>query len=180
MIAVTSPPPPRTLLPVHRPRVSFCRLLLTGFCAMMLATACGCATAAVATAGTMAGIAASAISTGSDVYRLGKLDSADEVRYAQWITATRQATDDLGFTIELENDNGKGNWRCTIADDRKSRIRIYIDRRTETLCRTRIDVGIFGSEPTARLLLARIRDNAPMPPPKAHRRSTTTSTSPAN
>src|SRR5262245_11550122 len=52
---------------------------------------CGCTTAAVATAGTMVGLAASAVSTGADVYRMGKLDSADQARYDDWLDAVRAA-----------------------------------------------------------------------------------------
>jgi hypothetical protein len=104
----------------------------------------GCATAAVATAGTLAGIAASAVSTGADVYRMGKLDSADEARFDDWIAAARAAAADLNLKVQKWSDNGKGEWRCTLADDRNATISIYVDRRTETLCRTRIDVGIFG------------------------------------
>lgn len=117
----------------------------------------GCATAAVATAGTLAGIAASAVSTGADVYRMGKLDSADQARFNQWIACARAAAADLHLTIQKWSDDGKGYWHCTVADDRKATIDVNIERRTETLCHTRIDVGIFGSEPTARLILTRMR-----------------------
>ena len=54
-------------------------------------------------------------------------------------------------------DDGKGVWLCTLEDDRKAAISVAVERRTETLCRTRIDVGVFGSEPTARLILIRMR-----------------------
>jgi len=117
----------------------------------------GCATAAVATAGTVAGIAASAVSTGADIYRMGKLDSADQARFDDWIAAARAAAVDLDLKVERWSDNGKGEWGCTLADERKSTISVSVERRTETLCRTRIDVGLFGSEPTARLILTRMR-----------------------
>jgi hypothetical protein len=135
-------------------RAITCLLLL---CVPSLAG--GCATAAVATAGTMVGLAASAISTGSDVYRLGKLDSADLATRDDWLAAVRAAAADLSLTIESESQTEKGNWRATLADARNQRLRVYVEARTKTLIHTRIDVGLLGSEPTARLLLARIRNH---------------------
>ena len=117
----------------------------------------GCTTAAVVSAGTVAGLAASAVSTGAEVYSLGKLDSANEARFDEWIGAVRAAATDLHLKIAKESDKRKGEWRCTLVDERKAKIKVFVQRRTETLCRTRIDVGWFGSEPTARLLLARVR-----------------------
>jgi hypothetical protein len=137
---------------------TFCRFTLYLTCAATAALcAGGCTTAAVVSAGTVAGIAASAVSTGAEVYRLGKLDSADEARFDEWIAAVQAAAADLHLDIERESDNGKGLYRCTLRDERRSKINVIVERRTETLCRTRIDVGWFGSEPTARLILARIR-----------------------
>ena len=134
------------------------RLILCFICAATAAVcAGGCTTAAVVSAGTVAGIAASAVSTGAEVYRLGKLDSADEARFDEWIDAVRIAADDLHLQIAKESNKRKGEWRCTLVDERKSKIKVTVQRRTETLCRTRIDVGWFGSEPTARLLLAQVR-----------------------
>ena len=125
---------------------------------MAAACAGGCTTAAVASAGTMVGFAASAVSTGADVYRLGKLDSADEARFDEWIVAVRAAAADLHLKVEKESrNNEKGEWRCTLLDERRAKIKVIVQRRTATLCRTRIDVGWFGSEPTARLLLAHVR-----------------------
>jgi hypothetical protein len=120
----------------------------------------GCATASVAAVGTMAVIAASAISTGGDIYRLGKLDAADESRYDAWLAACRAAIADLHYTVEKESDKGDGLWICILRDDRRSRVDVTVERRTETICLTRVDVGVFGSEPTARLILTAIRRRA--------------------
>jgi hypothetical protein len=125
---------------------------------MTAASAGGCATATVASAGAMVGLAASAVSTGADVYQMGKLSSADQARFDDWIADIRAAADDLHLKVLKESlNNEKGEWRCTLADDQKAKIKVFVQRRTETLCRTKIDVGLFGSEPTARLILARIR-----------------------
>ena len=136
------------------------RLILCFACAATAALcAGGCTTAAVVSAGTVAGIAASAVSTGAEVYTLGKLNSADEARFDEWIDAVRAAAGDLHLKIEKESAKRKGEWRCTLVDERKAKIKVFVQRRTETLCRTRIDMGWFGSEPTARLLLARVRQH---------------------
>lgn len=119
----------------------------------------GCASASIAAAGGISGIA-TAISTGGDVYRLGKLDSADQMCYDLWVAACRSAVADLHYNVEKQADKGKGVWMCTMRDDRRSRVDITVDRRTEMICLTRIDVGVFGSEPTARLILSSIRRRA--------------------
>jgi hypothetical protein len=118
--------------------------------------AAGCAAASVAVAGQIA----SAVSAGGDVYHLGKLDSADEVRYDHWLAACRAGAADLHFRVVKERDKGNGRWNCILTDDRHWRVDITVDRRTETMCQTRIDVGFFGSEPMARLVLAAIRRRA--------------------
>ena len=137
------------------------RLFLLFVCAALTFGAGGCATASIATASTLAGIAATGISTGADVYRMGKLDSADLGTFEQWTSATRAAAGDLGLKIERDETYGEGKWRCYLADDHQTHSRVYIERRTPKLCRIRVDVGVLGSEPTARLLLARIRQHVP-------------------
>jgi hypothetical protein len=162
------------------PTSTFTRFVLRpcGAAVLAIATAAslgggGCTTAAVATAGTVAGIAASAVSTGADAYRMGKLDSADQVRYDDWIAAARAAADDLDLKVQRWSDDGKGVWRGTLADDRASTVSITVERRTDTLCRTRIDVGVFGSEPTARLILTRMRVHAELTHAKSGNEPTT-------
>ena len=121
----------------------------------------GCATATVAAAGTAVGLAASAISTGADVYRLGKLDAADEVRYDHWLAACRASVGKggLSYHVEKEADDGDGHWTCVMRDDREKRVILSVERRTATVCQTRVDIGLLGSEPSARLILATIRRN---------------------
>jgi hypothetical protein len=131
-------------------------VVLVVVCAGLACCAAGCVAAA---AGTVPAIA-TALETGADVYRLGKLDSADEVRYERWVAACRSGIAGLHYHVEKEADKGKGRWMCIMRDDRRSRVDITVDRRTEAFCLTRIDVGVFGSEPTARLILATIRRRA--------------------
>ena len=134
--------------------------------AAALAGAGGCAPAALITAGTVAGLAASALTTGADVYRSGKLDAVDMARFDDWVMAVRLASADLHLSIDDERLSTRvpERWQCRLRDERGSAIGVRVERRTETLCRCRIDVGLFGSEPTARLILARIRAHLPRPP----------------
>ena len=133
------------------------RILLLVLGCASLALAGGCAGATIASAGAFAGLAATSVSTGADVYSMGKLDSVHLATLDEEIAAVQQAARDLALTIEQQELYQPGRWRCTIADDRSSRFRVYVERRTQRLCRTRIDVGVLGSEPTARLFLTRLR-----------------------
>lgn len=126
---------------------------------LLPALMCGCTAATVASAGAIIGAAGSSISTSSEVFQMGKLDAVDMTEFERQIEGVRCAARDLSLTMEKEEHNAPGQWRCTIADVRKTRFRVYVDRRSETLCRTRVDVGFFGSEPTARLFLTRVRLN---------------------
>ena len=58
----------------------------------------GCAALPLATLGILAEFTASAVSTGKDVYRLGKLDTAEMARDDQVIAATLLAAQELHLT----------------------------------------------------------------------------------
>jgi hypothetical protein len=143
----------------------FTRPLLHIACVALLLCAGGCAEATIATAATVAGIAATGVSTGADVYRMGKLNSVDMTSFEELRDSVRKSAVDLQLTLVSQEDYEPGKWRCRLEDDEKTPMRVYIEKRTGKLCRTRIDVGVFGSEPTARLLLARMRQHLPTPPP---------------
>jgi len=130
----------------------------------MLFAMTGCAAATLATAGSVAGIAATAVSTGADVYHLGKLDSAEMIRLPELIDAVHQTAIDMELTIISEKQEAPGKQYMVLRDDRGTEIGITLDRRAERLCFCRINVGLFGSEPIARLLLFRIRQHEPVPP----------------
>ena len=103
------------------------------------------------------GLAAAGISTGADVYRMGKLDSVDLCRFDDLKPAIYTAAKQLNLTVVNEHMMGYEICRIKLKDDRDATMQITIESRTKKLCATRIDVGIFGSEPTARLLLSRVR-----------------------
>ena len=133
----------------------------------------GCAAATIATAGSVAGLAATAVSTGADVYHLGKLDSVELAKQIDLVDAIRQTAADLHLDITREQHDKKGKWSLRLTDEWGTTIDISVERRTETMSRTRINVGLFGSEPTARLLMLRIREHLPLAP-AIHARPTTT------
>ena len=143
------------------PKISRSYLLLS-LCLMLVSVSSGCATVSVATAGTIAGIAASSISTGAEVYRLGKLDAVEMDTFEDATAAVRLAASDLELKIvEDEKKKGKDEWSFELSDDVKNTLSVRVQQRTDRLAAIRVDVGIFGSEPTAHLVLARIRTHLP-------------------
>jgi hypothetical protein len=149
---------------------------------LSLAVVCGgCAEATIAGVGAVAGLAATGVSTGADVYRMGKLDAVDMISLDDQIAAVQSAARDLRLTLQKQElyNTDHGRWRCTISDDRDTRFRVYLERRTARLCRSRIDVGIFGSESTARLFLARMRAKSAKSRPTTAIVTITTTTAPA-
>ena len=124
----------------------------------------GCAAAGLATLGVAADITASAVTTGQVVFALGKLDTAEMADYGQIIAATRLGASDLGLVLKNEADDKK-NATITLGymDEKNSPIWITLDRRADRLVRVSVNVGLFGSEVTAQLLLSRIREHMPHP-----------------
>jgi hypothetical protein len=124
----------------------------------------GCATLTLATLGTLAGAAGSAISTGREVYGLGKLDAAEMARLDQALVATHQAADDLGLTFKPDpkaHQKDPSIVELPFVDDKGASVKVRIERRAERLVRIRVDVGWFGSEVTAHLFLTRMRTHLP-------------------
>lgn len=134
----------------------------TGLLLILLAlTSGGCATATLATLGTVIGVGSSAASAGSDIFGLGKLNSAEMAPHAEAIEAVRRAANDLSLK-SYGPDKVKGDvTELAYIDDQNATIYVTIDRRTPTMIRVRLNVGIFGSELTARLFLSRLRAHLP-------------------
>ena len=144
-----------------------CRPSLPLVAASVVLLCGGCAALPLALIGSVTGLAASAVSTGNSVYKLGKLDTVESVHYEDAREAVRRtAADMLMFVNQDEEVDGK--WRFLLVDDDGSETDIVLDRRTDVLVRIRIDVGLFGSEPTARLILDKLRGNLPPAPPTTH------------
>ena len=112
----------------------------------------------MATIGTLVGIATSAVSAGPEVYRLGKLELCLMATYPETCAAARDAVNDLRLQMisDAPESGAENGWELRVRDDTKAEVAITIERRTPALCWCRIDVGMFGSESTARILMERI------------------------
>ncbi len=132
------------------------------FGAMLLVSCGGCALIPLATLGPALDIAGTAASTGPEVYGLGKLDRAVMASDGDCRRAVREAVGDLRLRIVVDGRRGCGQqWSFELRDERKSEIEITVERRTAMLCLVRVDVGIFGSEPIARLVMEVIESHLP-------------------
>jgi Protein of unknown function (DUF3568) len=119
----------------------------------------GCITASLVTLGTAFSALGSAASTGVDVYKLGKLDSALMTTADECHRAVLLATIDLGLAVHNDQRTDKMFvvYEMALLDTQKSQVGIHIEQRTQSMCLCRVDVGFFGSEPTAKLMMERIR-----------------------
>ncbi len=137
-------------------------MLVRMFALLCLVSLGGCTAVSLATIGTAAGIAATAVSTGADVYNLGKLDTAELVPLEGLHQAVHKVADEMGLK-HVEEQSRDGSIHFSFGDDREGMVRVTLESRTPTLSRIRINVGVFGNEPTARLFLQRIRANLETP-----------------
>lgn len=140
-----------------------------------LALACGgCALLPLSTLSTVLGMAGTAASTGPEVYEAGKLDTAFHAQAGDCRVAVRRAAAALQLHIVRDRDisGGRKRWDFRLEDDRQSEIEITVERRSPMLCWCRVDVGLLGSEPTAKLLMQVIQNHLPSPPPPATEPST--------
>jgi len=141
------------------------------FSALLLLVCNGCITSSLITIGTVLGALGSAASTGSDVYKLGKLEAALMTDAPACHSAVLSSANDLGLKVQIDQhslqhtDKEKVDvWEMTLRDKLDAPVGIRIEGRTDKMCRCRVDVGIFGSEPTAHLFMERIRANLHLPP----------------
>lgn len=136
-------------------------VLLLGSC--FLFGTSGCITASILTLGSVLGALGSAASTGSSVYKLGKLDTAVMASYDDTRSAVRAAASDLRLKacVDGPQDHLKTFWFIALCDRKHTETDVIIERRAQELCRLRVDVGIFGDEPTARLVMHRIHVHLP-------------------
>jgi hypothetical protein len=138
-----------------QPHLTLCTILLLG--------GSGCAGVSLLTAGTLIGSAGEAATTGTEVYNLGKLDFSAMATFDECRSAAADAITDLELHIKATEFVGKRNDEILfkVEDDHKTKIDVRIDRRAGKLCECRVDVGIFGSEPTAKLIVERFRRHLP-------------------
>lgn len=116
--------------------------------------------AALGLAGQVTDIGSTAFSVGTEVFTSGKLESVELATFEQAEQAVRWMLNDLRLSIkELESDKTKAFYK--IEDDNGAEVKITVRRRTAAICGVRVDVGWFGSEAYARLLLKSIRGRMP-------------------
>jgi hypothetical protein len=128
----------------HRLRLLACvALLAPGGCAAGLDLA-------------VIGAASQAAGTGSAVFSAGKLKAVGMVDVESARRAVLIAARETSLTVEEETSSRPGRYRIVLRDDLNTHVWVYLDQRTATLTRLQVNVGLFGSEPTARLLLTRI------------------------
>jgi hypothetical protein len=139
------------------------RYLSALLCFLLLIAEGGCVTASLATLGTVLGFAGTAASTGAEVYNLGKLDFSVMATNDDCRRAVVAAAADLQLHVTRDEKASKDTWEFDLEDDVKGRIGVRIQRRAARLCQCRVDVGWFGSEPTAKLVMERIRRHLPSP-----------------
>ena len=137
--------------------------LQTTLVMLLLLGSTGCASIGLATLGTALGALGSAASTGSSVYKLGKLDSAEMASYADTRWAVRQAATDLDLHVSVDAPDEKDRtiWHFAFCDLKKAETDVTVERRASMVCLVRVNVGILGSEPTARLIMRRIHAHLP-------------------
>ena len=105
----------------------------------------------------MIGAAASAASQGSAVYKSGKLNVAWMGNFNQVVTAGEIAANDLGLLIVSTTGNAEGgHWETKLRTRDGDKIEIRTTRKTPQLIQFQIDVGWFGQESVARLVLKRM------------------------
>lgn len=103
------------------------------------------------------GAAASAASQGSAVYKQGKLNVSWMGSFDRVVAAGEAAGSDLGLIImSTEGDAAEGTWETVLSTRDGDKIVVRTTRKTRKLIQFQIDVGWFGSESTARLLLKRM------------------------
>lgn len=144
-------------------RVSTSNALLIALAAALPPICAGCELLPLATLGAVFDIAGTAATAGPAVYQQGKLRIALMADYPGVKAAVRAAAEDLQLRVFRDRKASKHHdiWDFQLRDERNSKIEITVERRTPMLCRCCVDVGLFGSEPTARLVMARVAAHLP-------------------
>lgn len=103
------------------------------------------------------GAAASAASSGSAAYKRGKLVGSWMGPFDLVVAAGEVALSEMGYAIYQSNGNArKGEWTIVGYDDDGGKVVLTVDRKTSEFTEFQINVGWFGREPTARLILKRM------------------------
>lgn len=131
--------------------------------------------AALGLAGNISDIGNTAFSAGTEIFSSGKLESVEFTTFEHAQAAVRSTINDLRLKLD-QSEFSKRRATYDFSDQADSSIRIDLIRRTSAICQIRIDIGIFGSEAYARLLLKSVRARLPI----VARQSATQPTSPSD
>jgi hypothetical protein len=124
---------------------------------LLILTAAGCGAITVAGAASVATIAGTAVDTGNTVFSMGKLSSTELATREQCRQAVRKTAEEMQLRVTTDKLRDDREVRFALVDDRQSVIDIFLDPRTPAYTEVTIDVGLFGSQTTATLLLNHIR-----------------------
>jgi len=103
------------------------------------------------------GAAASAASSGSAVYRRGKLDASWMASFERVISGAELAASELGLELlSSAGDSAAGTWTVAARNAVGEKVIVRVNRKASSLVEFQIDIGWFGRESTAQLMLKRM------------------------
>jgi hypothetical protein len=123
----------------------------------------GCALIPLSTLGSLASLGNSSVTEGRDAFFFGKLKSAEMASFDQARRAVRAAANDFGLKPKWPEKLTPHRSEMAFIDTTGAQIGIRIDEQSTRLVHLRLDVGLFGSEPTERVFLMRVRAYLPDP-----------------
>ncbi|HEX8323231.1 MAG TPA: DUF3568 family protein [Tepidisphaeraceae bacterium] len=124
----------------------------------------GCALlplAALGAVGQVSDIGSTAFSAGTEVFTSGKLEAVEFCRFDQAQAAIRSTLSDLRLPLKSSKFT-KETATYDFEDDSGSDVTFELMRRSPAICQIQVDVGMFGSEAYARLLLKSVRARLPL------------------
>jgi len=101
------------------------------------------------------GAASSGLETGQEITRMGRLKLALMEEGPAVVGAAEQACHDLGLRIYHVEQKTPHSWAVSAAERRRT-LRIIVQERAPRLTQIEVNVGIFGSQSIAELILKRV------------------------
>ena len=100
-------------------------------------------------------VGSSAGQAGISDYQGGKIKSFEVARYEDVVAAARRAGE--AISLELRGESTEAD-KTTLQyiDGKNEEVKVFIERRTDTLTYIQIDVGLFGSKGLALVLINQI------------------------
>ncbi len=100
-------------------------------------------------------VGSSAGQAGISNYESGKVKSFEVARYEDVVEATRRAGEAISLELQKEATETDQTTLYYIAGE-KEKVKVLIERRTDTLTYIQIDVGLFGSKGLAIVMINQI------------------------